>query len=312
MARIQLAAFAPALLLIACVCACSSARASDYRFELGFFFEDSETEFFWLDITGSGATVYFRKITDEGQQPVPERAFLQRAGYVEASAGNLELEQKFAVPPDPTNLGGQAFGAGFRFSGPGSPVAFSGSFRRSVFPDIVYTFPFPGSNSLVIRNFDAELWLFLGSYSALSFGGGGQFVEETGDVPSNFFKTEEFRGHVRFKTVRPLAPPRWVNLEFGVGFSDFDHDGNPFTPDLIRDEIFFRFDVYPLPTIGFGGGIVMSQADDPADEGMTIEARLTLNAGSKVGLSVAYERFEPRDQSLGNEDRIAAQLVARF
>ena len=76
--------------------------------------------------------------------------------------------------------------------------------------------------------------------------------------------------------------------------------------------MFFRFDVYPLPTIGFGGGVIITKADDPAKKGTTTEARLTLNAGSKVGLSVAYERFEPRDQSFENEERIAVQLVARF
>lgn len=311
MARIQLAAFAPALLFIACVCACSSARASDYRFELGFLAENQDTQSFDLDITGSGATVYFRKVRDEGQ-PVPERAFLQRAGHIQVFDAQLDLEQKLVPLGYPPNLGGNTFGGSFRFSGPGSPVALSGFFRQSVLPDIVYTFPFSGTNRLEFEVYGAELWFFLGAYSALTIGAGEELLEETGPGPGAFPEQLRFLAEVRFKTVRPLAPPRWVNIEFGAGFSDHDHDGLPSTQDQIRDKIFFRFDVYPLPTIGFGGGLIITKADDPADEGTTIEARLTLNAGSKVGLSVAYERFEPRDQSFENEERIAVQLVARF
>lgn len=139
-------------------------------------------------------------------------------------------------------------------------------------------------------------------------------MEETGPGSGAFSERLRFLAEVRFKTVRRLAPPRWVNIEFGVSFSDFDHDDSPITPELIKGKIFFRFDVYPLPTIGFGGGFIISKADDPAEEGTTIQARLALNAGSRIGLSATYERFEPRDPNpiFENEERFAVQAVVRF
>ena len=279
-----------------------------YQFEAGLQVGQIDNDFTILSITLAGINAYFTQVTPE-DQPVLERPFMQQAGYLTVFGGSLTLEDQTPAPfPD---LDGTIVTGELLLASKDIPIGI-GFVYQLITVDGTPT-------DTEISSTSGDLWLFLGSHSALILGGGLGKFELVGNplLAGDISEEEEF--HVRFKRVQRLGGAKWVNMEFGVTASSIDDLTVPAEDPWENTEVFFQFDVWVNPYVGVGAGLrVNSGDDDPlksdlSEQGTTVGIRAALNAGSKFGLSVSFETFSVKDDTVGeDETTVFLQVVARF
>lgn len=264
---------------------------------------------------GAGVNFYFTPVVPE-DQPVPERPFMQQVGYVSAFGASLTYEDKMPSPlPD---LDGTVYGVDLLVTDRDAQVGLGVGYQLTTVEDFFDLGPF-GFADLEVSSLTAEVWLFVGSHSALIAGGNLEIFELTGDpVLADIFAEEE-TFHVRYKRVQRLAGSKWVTMEFGASVSNFDYDVDPTTEPQENTEVFFQFDVWLTPYVGVGAGLRINAGDDDplksdlSEQGTTVGVRAALNAGSRFGLSLAIENFSVDDDTVGEDaTTVSLQVLARF
>jgi hypothetical protein len=282
-----------------------SSRAADvspFQLEAGLVYEDSsEGGIADTTVIGVGAVYSFMSV-DPGSNPIAEAAFLARVPFVGLNVGFLsgDMDVGFGIPID---LDGTRIGvmAGYADSGMPLAVTFSYSSESADLSALGIT----GTADTSDLEFGVGAFVMPNLLVSLTYGSG-----DTEMTAPGFGTMEMDQRAIGFaaKWVQELGTNgSAVNVEFGYSGITVESPGDP---DEEGSVIEIGADYYINQLVGIGVGIELLSGDEADDDATTFGVRASYNAGSKLGVRLAWEKTTYEDDSEDKE--LTISVVGRF